>query len=48
MPDLRYPIGKFNYHGPLTDEQRQMSLDEIAHAPANMRAAVEGLSEKTV
>jgi uncharacterized damage-inducible protein DinB len=46
MPDLRYPIGKFNYHGPLTDEQRQVSLDEIAHAPANMRAAVEGLSEK--
>src|SRR5271166_1614633 len=46
MPDLRYPIGKFTYQGPLTEEQKQNCLDEIAKAPANLRAAVKGLSEQ--
>jgi uncharacterized damage-inducible protein DinB len=46
MPDLRYPIGKFTYHGSPTEEQKQSFLDEIANAPANLRAAVKGLSEK--
>jgi hypothetical protein len=45
MSDLRYPIGKFHYDGVLTGEQKQKSLDDIANAPANLRAAVEGLSE---
>jgi hypothetical protein len=46
MPDLRYPIGKFTYRGPLTEEQKQSCLEEIAKAPANLRATVKGLSEK--
>jgi uncharacterized damage-inducible protein DinB len=45
MPDLRYPIGKFSYDGPLTEQQRQAFLDDIARAPAKLRAAVTGLSE---
>jgi len=45
MTDLRYPIGKFHFEGPLTDQQKQASLDEIARTPANLRTAVKGLSE---
>ncbi|HTW60100.1 MAG TPA: bacillithiol transferase BstA [Terriglobales bacterium] len=45
MSDLRYPIGKFHYDGPLSSDQRQASLDEIAQAPANLRRAVTGLSD---
>ena len=45
MTDLRYPIGKFHFDGSLTDEQKKKYLDDIASAPANLRAAVKGLSE---
>jgi uncharacterized damage-inducible protein DinB len=45
MNDLRYPIGKFHFDGPLTEEQNRKSLDDIARTPANLRAAVKGLSE---
>jgi uncharacterized damage-inducible protein DinB len=45
MSDLRYPIGKFHFDGPLSEEQKKTSLDEIARAPANLRAAVKGMSE---
>src|SRR5208283_4429646 len=45
MTDLRYPIGKFNYDGPLTEENRQRLLGDIAQAPANLRSAVKGLTE---
>jgi uncharacterized damage-inducible protein DinB len=45
MDDLRYPIGKFHFEGPLIDEQKHASLDEIANTPLNLRAAVRGLSE---
>lgn len=45
MTDLSYPIGKFHFDGVLAREQKQKSLDDIANAPANLRAAVEGLSE---
>lgn len=45
MSDLRYPIGKFHFDGPLSEEQKKTSLDEIARAPANLRAAVKGLSQ---
>jgi hypothetical protein len=44
MSDLRYPIGKFKFEGPLTDTQKAQFLDEIEQAPANLRAAVQGLS----
>jgi uncharacterized damage-inducible protein DinB len=46
MTDLRYPIGKFSNPGPLSEEQRQALLNDIAHAPANLRAAVKGLSDQ--
>ena len=45
MTDLRYPIGKFHFDGTLTEQQKQAALDDIATAPASLRAAVKGLSE---
>lgn len=45
MTDPRYPIGKFTYNGTPTDEQQQNFLADIAATPANLRAAVKGLSE---
>jgi hypothetical protein len=45
MTDLRYPIGKFHYGGPPTAEQKDEYLRQIEQAPANLRAAVKGLSE---
>jgi uncharacterized damage-inducible protein DinB len=45
MTDLRYPIGKFSYAGRLTEDQKRAFLDDIAHTPKNLRAAVQGLSE---
>lgn len=45
MNDLRYPIGKFHFDGPLSEDQKQKALDDIARAPAKLRAAVEGLSD---
>jgi hypothetical protein len=44
MTDPRYPVGKFHYDGPPSQEQRQAFLDDIAHTPANLRAAIKGLS----
>jgi hypothetical protein len=44
MSDLRYPIGKFKFEGPLTDAQKTQFLDDIELTPARLRAAVEGLS----
>jgi hypothetical protein len=46
MTDPRYPIGKFHYEGPPTTEQQQKYLAEIEQAPANLRAAVKGLSDQ--
>lgn len=45
MTDLRYPIGKFHFAGPLTEEQKKTCLDDLAQAPAQLRAAIKGLSE---
>jgi uncharacterized damage-inducible protein DinB len=44
VTDLRYPIGKFHFEGPLSEEQKQKSLDNIAGTPANVRAAIKGMS----
>ena len=46
MPDLRYPIGKFTYEGPSTEEQKQKYINDIEQAPANLRAALKGLSDQ--
>jgi len=45
MTDLRYPIGKFHFDGPLTEDQKKKALDDVASTPANLRAAVKGLSD---
>jgi uncharacterized damage-inducible protein DinB len=45
MTDPRFPIGKFSYDGPFTEERKQAFLDDIARTPANLRAAVKGLSD---
>ncbi len=43
--DLRYPIGRFKLEGEFTDEMRQILINEIEEAPANLRKAVEGLTD---
>ncbi len=48
MTDLRYPIGKFKMEGDLTDAQRRKFIEDIAEAPAKLRAAVAGLSAKQI
>ncbi|MGA3194827.1 MAG: YfiT family bacillithiol transferase [Terriglobales bacterium] len=45
MSDPRYPEGKFSYTGPLTAEQKKQCLNDIEQTPANLRAAVRGLSD---
>jgi hypothetical protein len=42
--DLSYPIGQFAYTKPLTYVQRTAAIDTIQEAPAQLRAAVHGLS----
>ena len=44
--DLRYPVGKFDMQGELTDAQRPTLIQQIAEVPANLRAAVKGLNEQ--
>lgn len=45
MTDPRYPIGKFHYDGPLSEDQKRALLDDIAQTPDKFRAAVRGLSD---
>ncbi len=43
--DPRYPIGKFSFEGPLSEEQKSRFLDDIEQTPARLKAAVAGLSD---
>jgi hypothetical protein len=45
MDDLRYPIGKFQFDGAATAEQRAQFIEQVAAAPAQMRHAIDGLSD---
>jgi uncharacterized damage-inducible protein DinB len=45
MDDLRFPVGKFHYQGSVNDQQKKAFLDEIEQTPAQLRAAVRGLSD---
>jgi len=45
MEDLRFPVGKFHYQGPVNNQQKQVFFDEIEQTPAKLRAAVQGLSD---
>jgi uncharacterized damage-inducible protein DinB len=46
MTDPRYPIGKFNFGNPPDQGQRETLINDIEQAPAKLRAAVQGLSDK--
>ena len=46
MSDLQYPIGKFQWAGSASDEDRRRAIAAIAGAPAQIRAAVAGLTPK--
>jgi hypothetical protein len=48
MEDLRYPIGKFKWDGNASEGQMRHWIDEIAAAPAHLRAAVHGLSPQQI
>jgi hypothetical protein len=43
--DLRYPIGPFKRPASLSAAERRAAFDDIAAAPAKLRAAVHGLNE---
>jgi uncharacterized damage-inducible protein DinB len=44
--DARYPVGRFEWHGSMTEAARQELIGQIAEAPARLRAAVEGLNDE--
>jgi hypothetical protein len=44
MADLRYPIGSFRWDGEFTEGRSARWIEEIAAAPAELRAAVAGLT----
>jgi uncharacterized damage-inducible protein DinB len=46
VTDLQYPIGRFKLEGAPTEQEIGRAIDEIAQAPAKLRAAVEGLSSE--
>ncbi len=48
MDDPRYPVGKFVYAGPPSEEQRERLISEIEQAPEALRAAVAGLSPQQI
>jgi uncharacterized damage-inducible protein DinB len=44
--DLRYPIGKFEYKGVSTIQQRELMVRAISQTPAKLREAVGALNEE--
>lgn len=44
MTDPRYPIGKFHFEGPTSEDRREQLIATIAQTPTALRTAVEGLS----
>jgi hypothetical protein len=45
MDDLRYPIGRFAHDGPVSDADLAAWLDDLDALPAQLRAAVAGLTD---
>jgi uncharacterized damage-inducible protein DinB len=43
--DPRYPVGTFEMPAQVTPSKRQLAIDELAAAPAKLRAAAKGLSD---
>jgi DinB superfamily len=48
MNDPRYPIGKFSFPTSTDEAQRKQFIEQIAQAPAALRAAVKGLNDKQI
>lgn len=46
MTDPRYPIGKFHYEGPPSEEERKKFISEIERTPSALRTASTGLSSQ--
>src|SRR3954466_4065429 len=46
--DPRYPTGKFTFDPEITSDKRQRQIAAIRDTPANLRAAVKGLSEPQI
>lgn len=44
-PDIRYPVGRFDFKDPSRSEDRPLFLAQFAEGPAKLRAAVAGLSD---
>jgi uncharacterized damage-inducible protein DinB len=44
MPDLRYPIGRFDFKAEPDSAQRQSLIVQIEEAPARLREAIAGLT----
>ena len=44
--DLRFPVGRFNRPKALMPAERAAAIDALVQAPAALRAAVQGLSDK--
>ncbi|HYG37914.1 MAG TPA: putative metal-dependent hydrolase [Cytophagales bacterium] len=45
MEELKYPIGKFQYQGPYSEEQKRRFIKEIAETPAILKEAIKNFSE---
>ena len=46
IEELKYPVGKFQFSGSMSDAERAQHVETIAQCPAKMRAAVAGLTEQ--
>src|SRR5712692_2049793 len=46
--DLQYPIGPFTWAGENSADDRRRLIDAIEQTPAQMRAAVAGLTEQQI
>ena len=44
--DLRYPIGRFEHQGPVTEAEVERWIQEIERLPENLRGAVAGLDDE--
>jgi uncharacterized damage-inducible protein DinB len=45
MPDPRYPLGRFEWKGSLSEDDRRWAMEVIARTPAELREAVAGLDD---
>jgi hypothetical protein len=48
VSDPCFPIGKFHYDGPPSEEQRRNLISDIEKAPGALRSAVQGLSPQQI